>query len=177
MATILAFAGSNSSTSINYKLVNHTIDLVKEHDCKLINLANYPFPMYSHDEEKDKGFINSLIELKDYFIDADAIILSVNEHNGGPSAYFKNVLDWISRVDIKFLADKKIFLMATSPGKRGAIGALESIEKLLPRFGGEVVSTFSLPSFDANFSEANGISDAVLAKQHQNELSDFLSKL
>lgn len=177
MATILSFAGSNSSISINYKLVKHTIDLIQDHECKLINLANYPFPMYGHDEEKDKGFVNSLIELKDYFIDADAIILSVNEHNGGPSAYFKNLLDWISRVDLKFLADKKIFLMATSPGKRGAIGALESIEKLLPRFGGEVVSTFSLPSFGANFDDATGIRDEALAKQHQAALSDFLSKL
>jgi len=177
MATILAFAGSNSSVSINLKLVKHTVNLVNDHKSQVLNLANYPFPMYSHDEEKSRGFVNSLIELKDYFKESDGVIMSVSEHNGGPSAYFKNLLDWVSRVELKFLEGKKVLLMSTSTGQRGAIGALENIEKLLPRFGAEVVATFSLPSFDANFDEHKGITDGELSKKHEAALNDFLSKL
>ena len=52
MAKILAFAGSNSSTSINYKLVLSTCQLLKDHDVQTLNMAHFPFPMFSVDLEK-----------------------------------------------------------------------------------------------------------------------------
>ncbi|WP_420601963.1 NADPH-dependent FMN reductase [Flagellimonas sp.] len=176
MAAILAFAGSNSSTSVNYKLVKHTTSLVEGHEVRLLNMAGYPFPMFSEDEEKEKGYSNSLVELKDDIGKVDAIVLSVNEHNGNPSAYFKNVLDWLSRIERKFLEGKKVLLMSTSPGKRGGIGALEVVKNMLPRFGAEIVSEFSLPSFYDNFDE-NDITDASLKQQHQEALDIFLQSL
>jgi len=93
MAAILAFAGSNSSTSINFKLVKHTISLVQNHDIQTLNMAEHPFPMYSEDCEKEHGFSNALVKLENDIKKSDGIILSANEHNGNPSAYFKNVLD------------------------------------------------------------------------------------
>jgi len=177
MSTILALAGSNSSTSINFKLVRHTAGLIDEKEVQLLNMANYPFPLYSEDNEREMGFSNSLVELRDDIIKANGVILSVNEHNSNPSAYFKNVLDWLSRLEIKFLEDTEVLLMATSPGKRGAIGSLEIIEKLLPRFGANVSATFSLPSFYENFDSEKGITDSVLAEGHQMALTEFLSKV
>ena len=94
MATILAFAGSNSSTSINFKLVRFTTSQLEGHKTQLLNMTNFPFPMYSEDHEKEHGFSNSLVELKNDIQGADGIIISVNEHNGGLSAYFKNLIDW-----------------------------------------------------------------------------------
>ena len=176
MAAILAFAGSNSSTSINYKLVQHTASLMEGHDIRLLNMAGYPFPMYSEDDEKEKGYSNSLVELKNDIKRANAIILSVNEHNGNPSAYFKNLLDWLSRLERKFLEDTKVLLMATSPGKRGAIGALEAINNMLPRFGAEIVATFSLPSFHENF-DGKTIVDQELRENHEAALAAFLESL
>ena len=176
MSSILAFAGSNSSISINYKLVHFTARLFND-DVRLLNLANYPFPMYSYDEEQNNGFKNSLIEFSNDIKNAKGIIVSVNEHNSNPSAYFKNVLDWLSRVDKNFLTDTKIFLMSTSNGKRGGISAQEVIEKLLPRFGGEIVATFALPSFSENFDEEKGITNSDLAKKHLDALKAFKAKL
>lgn len=175
MAAILSLAGSNSSTSINYKLVKHTSSLIEGHEIRLLNMARYPFPMYSEDEEK-QGYSNSLVELKNDIQRADAIILSVNEHNGSPSAYFKNVIDWLSRLERKFLLNKKILLMSTSGGKRGGIGSIGVIENMLPRFGAEIVSTFSLPSFHENFN-ADGIKDDSLKIEHQKALNAFLETL
>lgn len=122
MAKILAFAGSNSSKSINYQLVKHTVSYMSDHEVRLLNLANFPFPMYSEDYERENGYSNSLVELKNDIADADALVVSVNEHNGNPSAYFKNLLDWLSRLDRNFLDGKPILLMATSNGRRGASG-------------------------------------------------------
>ena len=174
---ILAFAGSNSSNSINYKLVRYTSGLITNHEVQLLNMANFPFPMYSEDYEKQKGFSNSLMELRDDIKNSDGLIISLNEHNSNPSAYFKNLIDWLSRLELKFMAEKKVFLMAASPGGRGAIGALTIIEKLLPRFGGEVVATFSMPSFHQNFDASKGITDPELAEKHKAALEEFISKI
>src|SRR5690606_1728932 len=92
-----------------------------------------------------------------------ALVISVNEHNGMVSAYFKNTIDWLSRLDRKFLEGKKVLLMSTSNGKRGAASALEYTKNILPRFGATVDESFSIPFYSENFSEeTNSISNEVL---------------
>ncbi|MGB5275310.1 MAG: NAD(P)H-dependent oxidoreductase, partial [Flavobacteriaceae bacterium] len=95
MAAILAFAGSNSSTSINHKLVKYTTSLIDGHEVQSINMHHLPFPMYSEDHERENGYTNSLIELRDDILKSDGLIISVNEHNSNPSAFFKNLIDWL----------------------------------------------------------------------------------
>jgi NAD(P)H-dependent FMN reductase len=177
MSHIVGFAGSNSSTSINYKLVRYTASLIKNSELRLLDMANYPFPMYSEDYEKQHGFSNSLVEFKEDIKKASGIILSVNEHNSNPSAFFKNIIDWLSRVDKDFIKGQKVFLMATSGGKRGAQSSLEVSEKLLSRFGAEIVSTFSLPNFNDNFDINKGILDTALASEHSEKLETFLASI
>jgi NAD(P)H-dependent FMN reductase len=174
---ILAFAGSNSSTSINYKLVKFTAGLVSDTKVQVLNMANYPFPMYSEDYENSKGFSNSLTELRDDIKNSEGLIISVNEHNSNPSSYFKNLIDWLSRLERNFFEGKQVLLMSASPGARGALGALGIVEKLVPRFGGEVAATFSLPSYFENFDPGQGITDEALAEEHQKALNVFLSKI
>jgi len=176
MAAILAFAGSNSSTSINFKLVKHTISLVQSHDIQILNMAEHSFPMYSEDYEKEHGFSNALMKLKDNIKKSEGIILSANEHNGNPSAYFKNVLDWLSRLDRNFMEDTKVLLMSASPGRYGGSRSLGILKNMLPKFGGEVLATFSLKSFNDNFSD-DGILDEDLKSEHQTALNTFLDSL
>lgn len=175
MAAILALAGSNSSTSINFKLVKHTVSLVQDSDIQVLNMAEHPFPMYSEDYEKENGFPKQVQELQTKIKNSEALILSVNEHNGNPSAFFKNVLDWLSRSDRGFLEGIKVFLMSTSGGKRGAKGSIEVVGNMLPRFGAEITATFSLPSFYDNFDGA--IVDKALKEDHQKALDTFLDSL
>lgn len=117
MKTILAFAGSNSSSSINLQLVRYACSLVKEVETNVLNMVNYPFPMYSQDLEKESGFSNSLAELHEEIVEAVGLIVSVNEYNGNLSPYFKNLIDWLSRFDKDFVRGQKVFLMSASPGK------------------------------------------------------------
>ena len=153
MKKILAFAGSNSSTSINQKLIDFAASKISGHEIQHIKLTDYNLPLFGVDIEKNRGYSVELSLLRNEIMDADALMISVNEHNGAVSAFFKNVIDWLSRIEYKFLADKKILLMSTSPGKRGAASALEYTKGIIPRFGGEVVESFSFPSFEENFSE------------------------
>ncbi len=56
----IAFAGSNSSKSINQKLINYASTQVDS--AEIIYLANYNIPMYSMDIEEDKGIPKTVKE-------------------------------------------------------------------------------------------------------------------
>jgi chromate reductase, NAD(P)H dehydrogenase (quinone) len=156
MKKILAFAGSNSPTSINHQLILNVTNRINDHEIEVLDLHDVIFPMYSTVEEKD-GFPKNVKLLYEKILDASALIISVNEYNANVSGFFKNILDWLSRLDRKFLQEKKILLMSTSPGKRGGASALEYCKNQFPRFGGQVVESFSLPLFYENFDSEKGI--------------------
>lgn len=178
MKKILAFAGSNSSTSINHQLIEFAASQITAHEVKIIRLTDYPLEIFSEDIERERGYSVELRLLKNEIADADALMISVNEHNQSPSAFFKNVLDWLSRLEHKFLKDKKILLMSTSNGKRGAMSSLEIVKTILPRFDGEIVESFSFPSFEKNLSvEEQKINDEVLAMGFKDVLENFQQQI
>lgn len=175
MPAILAFAGSNSSTSINHQLVVYLTSQLKNTSFELFKLSEMDLEVYSEDAQRETGFPPSVNQVYKHIQAAEGLIISVNEHNSNPSAFFKNVLDWLSRLDRKFLEGKKVLLLSASTGARGGMSALEVTQKLLPRFGAEIVNTFSFPSFHDNFSKEQGIitheelKGQLLEKLHQFE--------
>ena len=133
--------------------------------------------MYGADLEKASGIPAGISRLKLRIQNASGLILSVNEHNGNPSAFFKNILDWLSREERSFFADRPVLLMSASGGKMGASSSRKVVEQMIPRFGGRVVATFSLPGFHGNFDPQSGITEAELAREHKEALNTFLSDL
>ena len=176
MKKIIAFAGSNSSTSINHQLVTYASSLVEGAEVKLIKLTDYPLPIFSEDLEKEAGYPDTLAELLNEIRSHDALIISTNEHNGGVSAFFKNALDWLSRIEYKFLEGKKVLCLSASPGRRGGLSALEYTKNVLPRYNGEVVSHMPFPSFGENFSGGK-ITNDELDKELKNGIKTLLDSL
>ena len=178
MKKILFFAGSNSSKSINHKLVSFAATQVAVHKVEVIILTDYKLPMFGEDLENEKGYSVELRMLYNKIKEADALVISVNEHNSTVSAYFKNTIDWLSRLDRNFLKDKKVLLMSTSNGKRGAASALEYTKNVLPRFGATIIESFSFPSYSENFSEeTNSISNEVLLLGFTDVLQNFVHQI
>jgi len=178
MKKILFFAGSNSSKSINHKLVSFASSQFTGHSVEVIKLVDYQLPLFSEDIEREKGYSVDLKMLYNKIKEADALVISVNEHNGMISAYFKNILDWLSRLDRNFLEGKKIMLMSTSRGKRGGASALEYTKNVLPRFGATVIESFSFPSYSENFSEeTNSISNEVLMLGFTDVIQNFAHQI
>lgn len=162
MKKILAFGGSSSPTSINHQLVLCVTGKLQEHEVEVLELMKLHVPMFSIALEKE-GIPEDIEWLAAKIKEADALVISVNEYNSNVSGFFKNVIDWLSRKERKFLEGKKLLLMSTSPGKRGGASALEYVKEQFPRFGGEVLESFSLPHFYENFDCENGtISDEIL---------------
>lgn len=147
----LAFAGLNSSKSINQKLITYAAELINS--TEIIYLTDYSIPMYSMDHEEEYGIPEGVKQLNDKLDMADHIIISVCEHNGNMSAFFKNIMDWLSRHDSKFLKATKVTLFSTSPGIGGGASALAAAEKMLTYFGAEIHSTQSIASFYQNYGE------------------------
>lgn len=178
MKKIIAFAGSNSSTSINHKFVSFAASQIKNHEVNVIKLTDYELPMFSEDIEKEQGFPPNLRLLNQEISNAEGIIISVNEYNSGVSGFFKNTIDWLSRIDIDFLKDKKVLLLSTSPGGRGAMTALEFTKNVFPRFGADITDSFSFPKFYENFStEENKILDESLSLTFNDVLQNFVRQL
>ncbi|EAR15511.1 NADPH-dependent FMN reductase [Robiginitalea biformata] len=177
MANILATAGSNSSTSINFELVRYTVSLIEGHQVETRDLSKEDFPMYSKDLEDAHGIPPGIEGLHKRLREADGLVLSVNEHNGNPSAFTKNLLDWLSRKDRKFLEGLPILLLSASGGKRGAQSSREVVAKMITRFGAEVAAQWSLPSYYDNFDPEKGITDPELLEDHGRALDTFLAKL
>ncbi|MDQ7917822.1 NAD(P)H-dependent oxidoreductase [Mesonia sp. MT50] len=178
MGKILVFAGSSSSISINHALVTSVANQIVDHEVEIIRLTDFELPVYSYDIEKNEGIPLNITRLKNKIDQAEALIISVNEHNGTVSSFFKNVLDWLSRFDPKFLEGKKVLLMSTSAGKRGAASALAYTEAILPKFGAQVVASFSFPSFNEHFDlQELKVTDETLQLGIIDTLSNFLQEI
>lgn len=169
---ILAFAASNSSTSINKKLITNVIKYYKSPDdeVELIDLNDFSMPLFSVDLEKQQGIPDTAYQLLEKIKWADMIIISFAEHNGNYAAVYKNSTDWVSRISGAIYRDKRLFLLATSDGKRGGSSVLEIAEKRMPFEKGEVLETFSLPFFYDNFEEGKGITNVLLRSQLESKI-------
>lgn len=171
MKKIIAFAGSNSKQSINKQLASYAANQVEGVDLTILDLNDFPLPMYGIDEETENGVPQVASNLLSKLHGADGIVLSLAEHNGSYAAVFKNTTDWMSRIGPKLWNNIPMLLMATSPGARGGKTVLEQAKSTFPYSGGNIIASFSLPSFGTNFSD--GIKDEVLNKELKDAIIAF----
>ncbi|WP_026977403.1 NADPH-dependent FMN reductase [Flavobacterium tegetincola] len=160
---IIAFAGSNSSVSINKMLATYAASLFEGADVEILDLNDYEAPLYGIDIENKIGQAEQAVQFLLKLKSADIFVLSLAENNGNYSVAFKNIIDWCSRIERDFFNKKPMLLMATSPGRGGGSLVLEIAKSNLPRFDSNVKAVFSLPSFEYNFNqETSTISNAEL---------------
>ena len=153
---VLAFGASNHSKSINKQLVSYAAKTLKEKfhpnaDIEILDLNDYEMPIYSQDREGASGIPDLAHEFFKKIGEADALLISYAEHNGSYTAAFKNVFDWMSRIDSKVYQHKPMVIMSTSPGPGGASSVLASAVNSAPFFHAEVKASLSVPSFYENF--------------------------
>ncbi|MBM7036128.1 NADPH-dependent FMN reductase [Vibrio ulleungensis] len=158
---ILAFGASNSTQSINKTVALYAANQVHNSQITLVDLADYDLPLYSIDRENSHGIPEKAQQLFTMIGRSDAVVISYAEHNGSYTAAYKNVFDWMSRIDQKVFQDKSMVLFATSPGPGGAQNVLASAVQSAPYFGGNVLASLSIPSFFDNFSQGTPVSQKV----------------
>lgn len=165
---ILIFAASNSHVSINKKFVISVSKYYKEltDQKEILDLNDYDMPIYSKQYEEQNGIPQKALDFVAKIDWADLILVSFAEHNGNYSACYKNIIDWVSKIKgRKVYPNKAVFLLATSPGPRGAQSVLQIAANRMPFDGAEVLETFSLPEFNKNFEEGKGIINNIFRNE------------
>ena len=135
---ILAFAGSLRKDSYNKKLVAIAAQGARDAgaDVTLIDLADYPLPLFDEDCEREQGMPENGKKLKQLFIEHDGLLISSPEYNSGFSAVLKNAIDWVSRSapgekPLSAYVGKTAALIAASPGGFGGLRGLVPLRMLL----------------------------------------------
>ena len=142
-----------------------------------MDLNDFEMPIFSIDSEKEHGIPKLAYEFKLNLKKSDGIIISFAEHNGAYTAAFKNIFDWISRIEKIVWYNKPMFLLSTSDGSRGAQTVLEIAYKRISRGNPYEIPTFALPKFYDNFDNQKGIIDKELNDSFINSLNVFISNL
>ena len=177
MKQIVAFGASSSKKSINKDLASYAASVIEDANVLILDLNNFEMPIYSIDYENDHGIPEKAFKFKEKLKTADGIIISFAEHNSVYTAAFKNIFDWISRIEKVVWFNKPMFLLSTSDGDRGAKTVLQIAYNRMSFGNPHKIPTFSLPNFKKNFDKNNGIIDIDLNDEFQNALKVFISNL
>ncbi|GHE99999.1 NADPH-dependent FMN reductase [Thalassotalea profundi] len=171
---VLAFAATNNSQSINKQLVSYAASLVTNASVDMVNIHDYELPIYSQDREAELGQPELAKDFFQKIGDADVIIVSFAEHNGTYTAAYKNLFDWMSRINQQVFQHKKVVYLATSPGPSGANSVLTTAITSAPFFAAELKGSLSVPNFYDNFDVE---SKCLINKELDKKLREIIAGL
>ncbi|MGI9498474.1 MAG: NADPH-dependent FMN reductase, partial [Geminicoccaceae bacterium] len=82
---ILAFAGSTRAASLNKKLIRVAADGARQAGAEvmLIDLRDFPMPLYDGDLEANEGLPEPVQRLKALFMEHQGLLIASPEYNGG----------------------------------------------------------------------------------------------
>jgi chromate reductase, NAD(P)H dehydrogenase (quinone) len=97
--SILAFAGSTRTGSLNKKIIEIAAAGARGAGgtVTLIDLRDYALPLYDGDLEARHALPPPAVELKRLFFAHRGLLIATPEYNGSIPGVLKNALDWVSR--------------------------------------------------------------------------------
>lgn len=185
---ILAFAGSTRTASYNKQLVRFAADTARAAGAEvtLVDLRDYPLPLYDGDLEEQQGLPENAKKLKAIFREHDALLIASPEYNSSITGVLKNTLDWVSRGEtddepaLAAYQGKAAALISASPGALGGLRGLVHLRAILGNIGVIVLpDQVAVSKAYEAFDEKGGLKDERTAKQVTRVaqgLVDFLKK-
>ena len=168
MTKILAFAGSSKKSSVNKKLVKIAALAAQKEGASVtvIDLADYPMPIFNQDLEAEQGMPEKAREFKNLLIEHDGFLIASPEYNSAFSPLLKNVIDWASRAEsdneppLLAYKGKTASIMAASPGALGGLRGLVFLRMLLGNIGITVLpEQQAIPQAYKAFSDTGALND------------------
>ena len=181
---ILIFAGSTRKESFNKKLAKlaHGIMQKQGVEATLIDLRDYPMPLYDGDLEQNSGLPENAHKLRAMFKSHQGFILSCPEYNTSITGVLKNTIDWISRPqadeeDLICFKNKVVTLLSTSPGGLGGLRGLVHVRAILGNIGCIVLpDQLAVPKAFAAFDDNGQLKDAKLKEKLQTIIHTMQSR-
>lgn len=139
---ILAFAGSLRKDSFNKKLLRIAVQGAQDAgaEVSLIELNDYPMPIFDEDYETSHGPPDTVKALKAMMIAHDGFLIASPEYNSSITAVLKNTIDWVSRPEpdkpaLIAFQRKTAALMSASPSGMGGMRGLVHLRSILGNIG------------------------------------------
>lgn len=172
---VLAFAGSARKDSYNKKLINAASEIARGLGASVtvIDLKDYPMPLYDADLEAQKGLPESAKRLRNLMMSHEKIMIASPEYNASIPALLKNALDWVSRAENgswsnEAFKGKKFALMSASPGKSGGARGLVHLRSIIEANGGVVIAKqVTIPEAHQYFTKNSGTENKALKEEVQ----------
>lgn len=135
---ILAFAGSTRTDSYNKRLVKIAVAGARAAggEVTLIDLRDFPLPLFDGDLESHDGLPANGRKLKDLFLAHHGLLISAPEYNSSITGVLKNTIDWVSRpvpgeAPLACFDGKVACLMSASPGGLGGLRGMVHVRAIL----------------------------------------------
>lgn len=140
---ILAFAGSLRTDSFNKKLAKIAAAGARAAGAEvtLIDLRDFPLPLYDGDLEEKDGLPEAAKRLKKLMVDHHGLLLACPEYNSSIPGVMKNAIDWASRQEtddepsLVAFTGKIAALTSASPGALGGLRGLVTVRSILGNIG------------------------------------------
>jgi NAD(P)H-dependent FMN reductase len=136
---LLFFAGSTREASFNRKLASlaHHIAEANGIEAVLVDLKDYPMPIYNGDLEAKDGPPERARAFKALLEEYEGVFIASPEYNSSVTPLLKNTLDWVTRVRAKGESGLEVFksrvfaISGASPGYYGAMRSLLALRQIL----------------------------------------------
>ena len=136
---LLFFAGSTREGSFNKKLaaLAHHIAEANGIEAVLVDLKDYPMPLYNGDLEAKEGPPERARAFKALLGEYQGVFIASPEYNSSVTPLLKNTLDWVTRVRAKGETGLEVFksrvfaISGASPGYYGAMRSLLHLRQIL----------------------------------------------
>lgn len=187
-AKILIVPGSLRVGSFNKKLAKVASDELRAMgvEATLIDLKDYPMPLFDEDIEAASGAPATTQALKELFIQHHGLLFVCPEYNSSITAVLKNTIDWLSRQSkgepsLVAFRGKAVGLLSASTGALGGLRGLVTVRSILGNIG-TILSPdqFALSSAHEAFSAEGTLKDPKAlesVKRVVRSLADLAVKL
>ena len=136
---LLFFAGSTRDESFNQKLaaLSHHIAEANGIEAVLVDLKDYPMPIYNGDLEAKEGPPEGARAFKALLGEYQGVFIASPEYNSSVTPLLKNTLDWVTRVRAKGETGLEVFksrvfaISGASPGYYGTMRSLLHLRQIL----------------------------------------------
>lgn len=163
MPKILAIPGSYRKHSYNKRVLEVAAGGARAAGAEVtvIDLHDFPMPIYNADDHEEHGFAPQAARLQDLIAAHDGFLVASPEYNASIPGGFKNAIDWTSRKSDKYAMyegyrGKTAALMTASPGQFGGIRCLAHLRGVFTLAGVTVLPTEIAVSFVGQKFDGDG---------------------
>ena len=171
---LLFFAGSTRDGSYNKKLAWLAQRIAEANGIEgvLVDLKDYPMPLYDADLEKAEGPPQGARAFKALLGEYEGVFIASPEYNASITPLLKNTIDWVTRVRAKGETGLEVFqsrvfaIGGASPGYYGGMRSLLMLRQILAVGTGALVipQQIALPRAAAAFEEDGSLKDEAQQK-------------